>query len=424
MTPNPTPSQSLWPALVMELFERWAYYGMVLVLGIYVVENLGLDPLRWGTLYGVFTSVLYFLPLLTGALADRFGYKRALIVAFSLLAAGYACLAQATAFPGLFGALMLIAVGGSIVKPTITGTVTRATEAGPRRAMAFGLFIQMVNAGSLIGPIVAAQIRNRAEFTFVFWVSAAACLLMVVQAVFLYRDPVSDEQRKSAKPLGKVFGEIILVLGNWRFVLLLVIFSGFCGMFNLLFGFMPLYVAQFSDLQSMESTVNSVVDLGHWLNPEVLIGLDALWIIMFQSLISYLTRRWRIISALAAGSAVATVSWVVPALSTSAWVLLLGIFIWSLGEMTCAARFFEYCGSVAPPDQVAMYMGYSFLAFFLGNAYSGPWGGWLYQTLITDRMTAGLPPQPALMFAGFASLGILTTGGFILYGRFIIRRKD
>jgi len=407
----------------MELFERWAYYGMVLVLGIYVVEQLHLDPLRWGTLYGVFTSTLYFLPLVSGALADRFGYRRALVVAFTLLAAGYSILATATSFPGLFGALMLIAAGGSIVKPTISGTITRSTEEGPRRAMGFGLFIQAVNAGSLIGPVVAAQIRNRAAFPWVFWVSAAACLLMIAQAVFFYRDPVPDEAKRSGKPLGQVFREAVTVLGNWRFVLLLVIFSGFCGMFNLLYGFMPLYVAQFSDLPRLEAAVNGLVDLGHWLNPEVLVGLDALFIILFQGLVSHLTKRWRIITALTVGSAVGTASWVLPALSSSAWVILLGIFIWSLGEMTCAARFFEYCGSVAPPDRVALYLGYSFLAFFLGNAYSGAWGGWLYQTLITDCLGQGLAPRPALMFAGFAALGVLATAGFVLYDRFIARGR-
>jgi hypothetical protein len=117
----------------MELFERLAYYGMALVLGIYVVDHLGIPVDRYGWVYGVFTGALYLLPLLAGALADRFGYKPALAIAFATLTAGYFVLGAATSFGWLCVALGLIAVGGSIIKPTISGTVTRTTVEGSTR---------------------------------------------------------------------------------------------------------------------------------------------------------------------------------------------------------------------------------------------------------------------------------------------------
>lgn len=410
---------TLYSAVVMELFERLAYYGMVLVLGIYLVQHLGIRADLYGLVYGVFTGALYLLPLLAGALADRFGYKPALVVAFATLTAGYLLLGTTRHFGLICVALGLIAVGGSIIKPTISGTVTRTTEEGSTRPVGFGLYYMMINAGGLIGPVIAAQVRNRTEFRYVFWVSAAACVLMLLQALTLYREPVSAAERSSGKRMTQVLAEIVLVLRNWRFVLLLVIFSGFWGMINVLFGFMPLYVESFTNLSHVERAINGVIPLGHWLNPEVFISLDALLIVVLQAAISYLTRRWPTLRAMLIGTLVATVSWVLPAASPAATFVALGIVVWSLGEMTCSARFFEFCGTIAPPDQVAVYLGYSFFAIFLGNLYSGPWAGLLYERFIEQPVKAGAAAMPVPFFAGVMAMGVLAVIGLALYGRFV-----
>jgi POT family proton-dependent oligopeptide transporter len=182
---------------------------------------------------------------------------------------------------------------------------------------------------------------------------------------------------------------------------------------------MPLYIETFTDLTPVENAVNRVVDLGRWLNPEVFISLDAAMIVLFQALVSYLTRRWRTISAMLVGTTVATASWVFPALSPAAGMVGLGIIIWSIGEMTCSARFFEYCGNVAPPDQVALYLGYSFFAIFLGNLYSGPWAGWLYERFIRAPMESGADPSPQVFFAGVMLMGVVAAIGLALYAKFI-----
>lgn len=410
---------NLYSAVIMELFERLAYYGMVLVLGIYVVDRLGIPADQFGWIYGLFTGLLYLLPVVAGALADRFGYKPALMIAFATLSCGYFILGTARSFGLLSVALILIAVGGSIIKPTIAGTVTRTTEEGRTRSVGFGLYYMMINAGGLIGPVLAAQVRNRSEFHYVFWVSAGACVLMFFQAALAFREPVSAEDRASGKPLRQVFAEIVMVLANWRFVLLLFIFSGFWGMMNVLFGFMPLYVETFTDLSGVEAAINSVFDLGRWLNPEVFISIDALLIVLFQALISYLTRRWKTVSAMFLGTTVATLAWILPALSAAALVVGIGLVIWSVGEMMCSARFFEYCGSVAPKDQVAVYLGYSFFAIFIGNFYSGPWAGWLYEHYIRAPHLAGGDPNPVPFFAGVMLMGALAAIGLAFYGRFV-----
>jgi len=281
----------------------------------------------------------------------------------------------------------------------------------------------MVNAGALVGPILAAQVRNRTEFRYVFLVSAAACALMLLQALLAFREPVSEAQRSAGKGLGRTFGEVLLILANGRFVLLLVIFSGFWGMFNVLQGFMPQYVASFSDLVAAEAAIARVLpftkSFGPWLNPEVLITLDALLIVLGQAAISYLTRRWKTVAAMLVGTSLATLSWILPALSPMAGVVALGIVVWSLGEAICSARFFEYCGTVAPADQVAVYLGYSFLSICLGNLYSGVWGGFLYQRFVSGPLDAGGAPQAGWFFAGVMLMGAISAVGLALYARLV-----
>jgi dipeptide/tripeptide permease len=411
---------TLYSAVVMELFERLAYYGMVTVLGIYIVDELKISADLYGLVYGIFTATLYFLPVIAGALADRFGYKPALAIAFFTLTGGYFLLGLVTRFDLICVALGLIAVGGSIIKPTIAGTVTRTTKEGSTRPVGFGLYYMMINAGGLIGPVLAAQVRNRTEFHYVFWVSALACALMLLQALLAYREPVKSDSRS----LKQVFVEMIMVLKNVRFVLLLVIFSGFWGMINILYGFMSLFIKTFTDLSGVEAAINRVVDLGHWLNPEVFISLDALLIVLLQATISYLTRRWRTVNALLIGTTVATLSWICPAIGTTALLVGIGICIWSLGEITCSARFFQYCGTIAPQDKVAVYLGYSFLSICLGNLYSGPWAGWLYQRYIQGPHEAGLTPSPAIFFAGVMAMGVAATIGLVVYRWYVAVEEE
>jgi proton-dependent oligopeptide transporter, POT family len=419
---------TLYSAVVMELFERLAYYGMVLVLGIYLVQHIGIRPDVYGVVYGVSTAALYLLPLIAGALADRFGYKPALVMAFATLAAGYTLLGSTRSFPLICVALGLIAVGGSIVKPTVAGTVTRTTEEGSTRPVGFGLYYMMVNAGALIGPVIAAQVRNRTEFRYVFLVSAAACALMFVHALVAFPEPVAPEERRAGRSISRVLRDMLLVLSNWRFVLLLVIFSGFWGMIQVLFAFMPLYLQGFTDLLAVEAAIDRAVPLtrwvGHWLNPEVFISLDALLIVLLQAPISAATRRLRTLNAMLVGTAVGTLAWVAPALSPAAAVVALGIFVWSVGEMICSARFFEYCGTIAPPDQVAVYLGYSFLSIFLANLYAPPWAGFLYQRFVTDRVAAQMAPHFIPFFGGVMVMGGLAVVGLVLYGRFVMPARD
>ena len=83
-----------WISNFMELFERWAWYGMFIVLALYLTGStdtgaLGFSQTQKGMLMGTVVMILYFLPVITGAIADKIGYRKVLIVAYIILSTGY-----------------------------------------------------------------------------------------------------------------------------------------------------------------------------------------------------------------------------------------------------------------------------------------------------------------------------------------------
>ncbi len=91
----------------MELFERWAWYGLFAVLALYLTGStdeggLGFTHTEKGQIMGFVTAILYLLPMITGVIADKIGYKRSLIIAYVLLITGYYLMGEVSSYTGLY----------------------------------------------------------------------------------------------------------------------------------------------------------------------------------------------------------------------------------------------------------------------------------------------------------------------------------
>ena len=139
--------REFWLANVMELLERAAYYGFFIVLTLYLTRIVGFSDTVTGVVGGIFFSGLYFLPPFVGALADRIGFKRGLMLAFSLLTVGYFFLGVFHSKAAVLAFLAVVMVGGSFIKPLITGTVAKTTTEATR-ARGYSLFYWIVNIGA------------------------------------------------------------------------------------------------------------------------------------------------------------------------------------------------------------------------------------------------------------------------------------
>ncbi len=127
-----------WLANVMELFERAAYYGLNSVLAVYLTNQvsaggLGFTEQSVGFLQSLIYAITYVVPIAGGALADRYGYRRMLLFAFSILSAGYFIAGNVTTYGAVFAALLVMATGAGLFKPIISGTLARTTTGSRNR---------------------------------------------------------------------------------------------------------------------------------------------------------------------------------------------------------------------------------------------------------------------------------------------------
>jgi dipeptide/tripeptide permease len=361
-----------WVANITQLFERLAYYGATAVLAIYLSEQLHFSKELTGWMVGIFGFVVWFLPVLGGALADRFGFRRGLMFAFLVMAFGYFFLGSLST-PWMhaarravsdkwlvLGILMIPAVGSAVVKPCVAGTTARASTENVR-SIGYSIYYTLVNVGGTLGPAIAWLVRTRLGMENVFRVSALSVFLMFLTTLISFREPrQSGEQQVTS--VAAAIKNMFIVLGNLRFVLFLLIFSSFFVVFWQEFISAPLFLRGYVDPNA---------------NADLLLSIDGLTVICFQILVSYLTRKIPAFSAMTLGLVIMSSSWVILALHPTTVGFIATLVVLALGEITQSARYYEYISRLAPSGQQGLYMGYAFLPIAIGYFIAGPLGGYL-----------------------------------------------
>ena len=225
---SPFPN-AFYVANTMEIFERLSWYGIYTFLAVYLTSSkgLGLAPNEQSLIMGVGSFLLYIVPVFAGAMADRFGYKTMFLLAFSILAPGYYLLGQADSFTSFFIVFLMVAIGGGMFKPVVTGTVGRSTDE-TNRGLGFGIFYMMVNVGGALGPIVAQWIKGNLGWSWAFSMASIWIAINFIPAIFFYKDPLKSEadgnvvKASDKKSIKQVFQEMQQVLGNGRLAFFVV----------------------------------------------------------------------------------------------------------------------------------------------------------------------------------------------------------
>jgi proton-dependent oligopeptide transporter, POT family len=365
---------AFWVANFTEIFERVAYYGTTAVLAIYLKEQLHFSSELTGWLVGTFGLVVWFLPILGGTLADRFGFRRALMFAYLVMTVGYYLLGSLSA-PWMeslrqslgdkwlvLAILMIPALGPGVVKPCVAGTTARASNENVR-SLGYSIYYTLVNIGGALGPIVAWLVRKQLGWGIenVFRVSALWVFLMFWTTLFFYREPGRSGEVKVAS-VWTALSNMIVVLANVRFVLFLAISSGFYIVFWQQYISAPLFIRGY---------VNAKADV------DLLLSVDPIVVICFQILAAYLTRKMPAVRAMALGFLITGLSWILLAIHPSVPMLVATLVGVAIGEITQASRYYEYVSRLAPPGQQGLYMGYAFLPIAVGYFIAGPLGGYL-----------------------------------------------
>ncbi|HSD64859.1 MAG TPA: MFS transporter [Ignavibacteriaceae bacterium] len=410
---------SFWVANGMELFERLAYYGQATILSVFLRNHLKFSEVQTGQLSSIFGGLIYFLPIFAGALADKFGFKKAFSFAFFVLAIGYFLIGSTgiSAFSGwysginLFPVLSIIliftAIGGSFIKPSVLGTVALTTTS-ESKSLGYAIYYWLVNIGAAIGPFLAYLVRDSIGIEYVYLVSALSCSLMFLVSIFIFREPELkiNEERES---ISKVIKNLWTVVKNVKFMIFLLIFALYWIVFWEFFIVVPFYI---SDYISPESPIEIVLSVGAWT------------IILFQIPINRLTKKLPTPSAIMAGFIFAALSWFilyfasVMEIKIGLGLIIAMIFTFSIGEQTQAPRFYEYLADLAPKGQAALFQGFAFLPIAIAWTLGGTFGGWVYQTYATNQH------RPDLVFLIIGCVGIVAALCMFLYNLFMKRLNN
>jgi proton-dependent oligopeptide transporter, POT family len=392
-------SYVFWVVGGMEMVERLAYYGVRTVATLYTTRpisegGLGVTMTTYGTLLLFWNLTQSLVPIFTGGLSDRYGYKETIFVSTVLKCLGYVVMALFHSYPGFFAGAMLLATGTAIFKPGIQGTLIRATN---RRnsSMAWGIFYQTVNIGGWIGPLIALRMRTM-DWKYVFWTNAAfICLNFLL--LITYREPGKEERlarqrriREGKEKQKNLAREVLSELKKPHLALYLIIFSVWWLMFPMLWDVLPKHIEDWVNTAPMVQTLFGAdgTQSGFWkfflgmdaagktIEPEGIVNINSAMIMRF--IFAGLSAKLRATTSLLLGTV-----FIVGALCLIGGTNLIGLtvlamIIFSTGEMMASPKFSEFLGNIAPADKKAMWIGFSQAPILIGWTIEGKLGPVLY----------------------------------------------
>jgi len=415
-------SYVFWICGGMEMVERLAYYGVRSTSSLYATDaqsngGLGLVGSELGEIFLVWALIQSFVPVFTGGLSDRFGYKETIFASTVAKIAGYLIMAVFPTYWGfMFGAATL-AFGTGIFKPGLQGTIVNSTNR-QNSSMAWGVFYQTVNIGAFLGPLVAAQLRVLA-WENVFYVCALIIsinfLLLLTykepnkEARLAYRAKVASGEVEERSLWRDSLREITRPILLWYMVL----FSGFWFMLMAFWDIGPLYIRDWVDTSVLVNAWfgSDGTDSGFFIfflgmnpegtiiKPEGLMNFNAMLIMFTCFIIAGLSAKLKATNSMAIGTFCASVTLLLFGGFNAAWIVLLAIVCFSIGEMLSSPKSSEYLGNIAPEQKRAMYLGFSQLPIGIGWSAES----WVGQVLYDKYGSKDRLSRAALEQQGMAS---------------------
>lgn len=397
-----------WIANVSEIFERLSYYAVFAALARYLHESLAFPSNEAASLSGIFGGAVWVMAVFGGALADRIGFRRALSLAYFILSCSYFLIgsikepwlaAVRNQVPlGLFVGVILFlpALGVALVKPSVVGTAARASTENVR-SIGYAIYYTMVNIGSTAGPFLAGWVHARMRAENVFLLAALSVFLMFFMVLLLFKEP-RRATGESVPTVAQVARNLFTVLANGRFVVFLLIFSGYWIVFWQQYLILPIYVHDY-----VSSTANT----------EMILITDPLIVILFTVAVNALTRKLPSLRAVSLGTLITSLSWLLMWAHPSVLMAILTLVFVALGEITQSPRYYEYISRLAPPGQQGTYMGFAFLPIGIGSLVGGWFGGKLVHHF------GEVTHQPGRIWLVVTAVGIVTAVLLWIYDRTI-----
>lgn len=405
--------RAFWVANISELFERLSYYAAFASLARYLHETLSFPLERAANLSALFGGFVWFLAIFGGAIADRLGFRRALSLAYLILAGSYfllgslgaAWLAPVRAAVPLVVlvtfVLMLPALGIALVKPSVVGTTARASHENVR-SIGYSIYYTLVNVGGALGPFVASWVHRNLSVENVFRISSLSVFVMFFAVFLFFREPQRSGDAVTEN-LSVTLKNFLKVLGNPKFMLFLLIFSGYWIVYWQEFVTLPIYVHDYVDGNA---------------DTERMLSTGPLIVIAFTVAFSVLTQKMSAFRAVVLGTLISMLGFSVLALHGSILGAYGTLVVIAVGELIQQPRYYDYISRLAPPGQQGTYMGFAFLPLGIGAFASGPIGG-----ILLHHFGEG-QHRPALFLWALTAIGMATTLLLWIYDRAVKPGKN
>ena len=447
-------SRAFWTANIVELLERGAYYGVFIVITLYLSRILGFSDIEAGLISGIFSGGLYLLPTFSGALADKIGFKYSLILAFALLSIGYFGLAvlpgtlesiglvdysEGIKFTGLLESsarwaiapiMLIIMIGGSFIKSVITGTVAKETTESTR-AHAFSIFYMMVNIGAFSGKTIVKPLREAwgdMGLVYINYFSTGMTILALLMIIFFYKSAKHDGEGKS---LSEIWNGLLGVVTNGRLITLILIITGFWMVQHQLYATMPKYVLRMA---------------GEGASPSWYANVNPLVVVLTVTLVTRIMASKTPLFSMTVGMFIMPLSAV--AMASGNWfsggeidlgfmsmhpvalMMIIGIALQALGESFISPRFLEFFSFQAPKGEEGLYLGFSHLHSFFASVLGFGLSGYLLSKYCPDpRLFENHEAWEAAsvnahyIWYYFAAIALASAISLIIYGK-VIEKLD
>ncbi len=420
-----------WVGNIIEILERFAYYGLYMGFQIYATTSILDGGLQWsdsrlGVVQSVFLFLSYSVPLISGVLADRYGFKKMLMWSYVLYLPGFFMLSLTRDFTLVLAVMALIAVAAGLFKPLIAGTV-RLTTDHTNRTLGFGIFYLMVNVGAFFGPLIAGALRTE-SWNYAFYAASASVLLMILVTAVFYKNPIEPAKVEGRRPpLTKDLAEMLPFLRQGKLLAFILLFGilieiPFWSFFNLC----PMYVDRYVDTAKLYQAFVSILPAGfvdlfatddHRIAGETL-AHTALWVMIFQLLVTRLSERARSIPVISVGIMIMLLGCLGLWASTGEipWFMFVGTILFAIGEMACMPRMEQYLIGMLPPEKTGLGGGLLRIPVAIGAGLSGITINPLYGYFREQ----GTPQHIWLVLGGMLLLGY---AGMLVYDR-VWRSQD
>jgi proton-dependent oligopeptide transporter, POT family len=401
-----------WVANVTELFERLSYYAAFASLARYLHEALMFPVQQASSLAGLFGGLVWFMAAFGGTVADRLGFRRALSLAYLILSCSYFLLGSLGS-PWLGPirdhmplivlvsvVLALPALGIALVKPAVVGTTARASKENVR-SIGYSIYYTLVNIGGAAGPYVASWVHRHMSVENVFRVAAGSVFLMFFAVLIFFREPRRSGEVQTAS-LAQSFKNFGMVLGNPRFMLFLLIFSGYWIVYWQEFIILPLFVHDYIDPKA---------------DTEIMLITGPLLVIALTVLLNVAMQKVAPFRAITLGTLVSAVAWVLLIIHPSVFMAYATLAVVAIGEIIQSPRYYEYISRLAPSGQQGTYMGFAFLPIGIGSLIAGWFGGKLIHHF------GEVTHQPEKMWWAVIAVGVVTALLLWIYDRTLMPKE-